>query len=53
MIVLDITNAGTKVSLNSNALGFIEDAEFNQALLRVWLGGSPVGAALKKAVLGQ
>ena len=53
VIVLDLTNAGTQVSINGKALGNIEGAAFNQALLRVWLGGNPVDAALKKAMLGQ
>lgn len=53
VIVLDVTSAGTQVSLNSKALGNIEGTTFNQALLRVWLGGNPVDAALKKAMLGQ
>ena len=53
VIVLDLTSAGTQVSLNGKLLGNIEGAAFNQALLRVWLGGNPVDAALKKAMLGQ
>ena len=53
VIVLDLTNAGTQVSLNSKALGNIEGSAFNQSLLRVWLGTKPVDAALKKAMLGQ
>ena len=53
VIVLDLTSAGTQVSLNSKALGAIEGAAFNRALLRVWLGGNPVDAVLKKAMLGQ
>ena len=53
VIVLDLTSTGTLVSLNCKALGNIEGAAFNQALLRVWLGGNPVDAALKKAMLGQ
>ena len=53
VIVLDLTSAGTQVSLNNKLLGNIEGAAFNQALLRVWLGGNPVDAALKKALLGQ
>ena len=52
-IVLDLTIAGTQVSLNGKALGKIESAAFNQALLRVWLGAKPVDASLKKALLGQ
>ena len=53
VIVLDLTNAGTQVSINGKVLGSIEGTAFNQALLRVWLGGNPVDAALKKAMLGQ
>ncbi len=53
VILLDYTTAGTQVSLNGKALGTVEGAAFNQALLRVWLGGNPVDASLKKAMLGQ
>ena len=53
MIVLDLTSTGTQVSLNGKALGTVEGTVFNQALLRVWLGGNPVDAALKKAMLRQ
>ncbi len=52
VIVLDLTSAGTQVSINGKALGNIDGAAFNQALLRVWLGGNPVDAPLKKAMLG-
>ena len=53
VIVLDLTSAGTQVAINGKALGSIEGAAFNQALLRVWLGAKPVDVALKKAMLGQ
>jgi long-chain acyl-CoA synthetase len=53
VILLDYTTAGTQVSLNGKVLGTVEGAAFNQALLRVWLGGNPVDASLKKAMLGQ
>jgi hypothetical protein len=53
VILLDYTTAGTQVSLNGKALGVVEGAAFNQALLRVWLGGHPVDVSLKKALLGQ
>lgn len=53
VIVLDLTNAGTQVSLNGKILGNIEGMAFNQALLRVWLGENPGDASLKKAMLGQ
>ena len=53
VIALDLTSTGTQVSLNGKLLGLIEGVAFNQALLRVWLGGKPVDAQLKKAMLGQ
>lgn len=53
VILLDYTTAGTQVSLNGKALGTVDGAAFNQALLRVWLGTKPVDASLKKAMLGQ
>jgi hypothetical protein len=52
-IVLDLTSAGTQVSLNGKLLGNIEGEAFNRALLRVWLGIKPVDAPLKKALLGN
>jgi Chalcone isomerase-like len=52
VILLDYTTAGTAINLNGKALGNVEGAAFNQALLRVWLGNKPVDASLKKAMLG-
>lgn len=51
-IVLDITSTGTRASLNGKIMGNVEGAEFNRALLRIWLGNKPVDAPLKKALLG-
>ena len=53
VILLDYTSSGTQINLNGKALGAVEGAAFNQALLRVWLGAKPVDASLKKAMLGQ
>ena len=53
VIVLDFTSTGTQVNINGKSLGQVEGATFNQALLRVWLGGNPVDVSLKKAMLGQ
>lgn len=53
VIVLDFTSAGTQVNINGKSLGQVEGGTFNQALLRVWLGGNPVDVSLKKAMLGQ
>lgn len=52
VIVLDLTSAGTQVSLNGKSLGNIEGEAFNRALLKVWLGSKPVDAPLKKGLLG-
>ena len=53
VILLDYSGQNTTVNLNGKALGTVEGAAFNQALLRVWLGAKPVDASLKKAMLGQ
>ncbi len=53
LIVLDFTSTGTQVNINGKSLGTVEGSAFNQALLKVWLGGKPVDASLKKAMLGQ
>jgi hypothetical protein len=45
---------GTRVQLSGEAKGKpIPDEGFYRALLRVWLGESPVDADLKKGLLGQ
>jgi hypothetical protein len=43
---------GTRVSINGEARGVIPGQDFNQALLRVWLGESPVTKSLKRDLLG-
>jgi hypothetical protein len=48
VILLDYTLNSTKVSLNGKILGKVEGELFNQALLCVWLGASPVDASLKR-----
>jgi hypothetical protein len=53
VITLDYVAQATNVSLNGKALGSVDGAAFNQALLRVWLGEKPVDASLKKAMLSQ
>lgn len=45
-------DAGTRISVNGDAKGTLPGADFNRALLRIWLGDKPVDAALKKAMLG-
>ena len=44
---------GTRVSINSEVKGTVLGADFNRALLKVWLGKSPVTGGLKAAMLGR
>jgi len=53
VILIDhVPDAGTRITINGVARGTIPGAEFNTALLRVWLGESPADSDLKKAMLG-
>jgi Chalcone isomerase-like len=53
IILLDyLPESGTKVTLNGIERGVIPSADFNRALLSVWLGNKPVDADLKKDLLG-
>jgi hypothetical protein len=53
-IRLDLLSDGaTRVSVNDQALGAIPGADFQQALLRIWLGEKPADASLKQAMLGR
>ncbi len=53
-IVFDLLSDGsTHVSINGSEKGVIEGADFQQALLAVWLGKKPADSDLKKAMLGQ
>lgn len=53
VILIDyIPDTGTRIMVNGEVKGTIPGAEFNKALLRVWLGGNPADADLKKAMLG-
>jgi long-chain acyl-CoA synthetase len=48
-----LADGGTAVALNGKPQGKpIAGADFQRALLAVWLGGKPVQADLKKAMLG-
>jgi hypothetical protein len=55
LIALDwIPGTGTRVMLNGEPRGkAISGEDFYRALLRIWLGNSPVSGSLKKALLGQ
>jgi hypothetical protein len=53
-IVFDFLSDGsTHVSFNGSEKGVIEGADFQQALLAVWLGKKPADSDLKKAMLGR
>jgi hypothetical protein len=54
VIVLDyLPEAGTRVSINNEKQGTIPGADFNRALLKVWLGEEPADSDLKEAMLGK
>jgi hypothetical protein len=42
----------TRITINGTVRGSIAGADFNRALLRIWLGDSPADADLKKGMLG-
>jgi hypothetical protein len=48
-----IPGVGTRVSVNGESKGTIPGDDFYPALLRIWIGGEPVTAELKRAMLGQ
>lgn len=53
VITLDyLPGSGTQISVNGAARGTIAGAEFNRALLRIWLGSKPAQEDLKKEMLG-
>jgi hypothetical protein len=53
VITLDyFPGEGTRIGINGSEKGRVADAEFNRALLRVWLGDEPVDESLKKGLLG-
>lgn len=53
VIILDyLPGKGTSVSMNGQQLGHIPGHDFNQALLKVWLGEVPADSDLKSAMLG-
>ncbi len=53
-VVFDFLARGsTTVSIKGNTVGSIEGADFQQALLAVWLGDEPADDDLKEAMLGK
>lgn len=54
VIWLDYTpDSGTTVTINGQEKGRIPGQDFNNALLRIWLGKEPVTGSLKQDLLGQ
>lgn len=54
VIILDyLPGKGTAVSINNHVQGTIPGHDFNQALLKVWLGEEPADSDLKDAMLGK
>ena len=47
-----VPGSGTRVSINGVLQGTIAGADFNAALLAVWLGRYPVSESLKNAMVG-
>ena len=53
VITLDsIPNDGTTVRINGAEKGKVPGADFNRAVLEIWLGEEPVDTDLKRALLG-
>ena len=53
VITLDyFPGEGTRISINGVEKGRVAGAEFNRALLKIWLGDEPVDGDLKKGLLG-
>ena len=52
-IVIDyLPQSGTTIRVNDDTIGRVPGADFNQALLRTWIGDRPGDTALKNALLG-
>ena len=47
-----LPNGETRVSINNEARGSVTGADFQQALLKIWLGDEPADADLKRGMLG-
>jgi hypothetical protein len=53
LILFDyLPESGTKITIGNEVKGTIPGAEFNRALMKIWLGAKPVDPELKKALLG-
>lgn len=52
-IVLDFSNDNVDVLINDSRVDSIAGAEFQRALLSIWLGPKPPNEELKEGILGQ
>ena len=53
IILLDyLPGSGTRITINGTERGTIAGADFNRALLKIWLGEHPAQDDLKKGLLG-
>jgi flagellar motor switch/type III secretory pathway protein FliN len=54
VITLDyLPGVGTQIGVNGALRGTIDGAQFNQAVLRIWLGNHPAQEDLKESLLGS
>ena len=54
VVLLDyLPGKGTQVTIKGQLKGIIDGNDFNQALLKIWLGDEPVTEDLKEALLDQ
>lgn len=52
-VTLDMLDDGTHVAINGSPRGSVPGRDFNDAVLRVWLGTKPPSEKLKDALLGK
>lgn len=53
-IILDyLPSQGTRVTILDKVKGIIKGSDFNQALLKIWLGEHPVSDDMKQGLLGK
>ena len=48
-----LPDRGTRVTINGDEKGWVEGADFNSALLAIWIGNDPISSKLKAKLLGQ
>jgi hypothetical protein len=48
-----LPRVGTRVWLNQRHVGTVPGADFNRAVLKIWLGERPTQESLKRALLGK